>query len=55
MGENAFLAKKNKSCKKLHPDKFHFGIIGTSIDYYGVIATKISPLSTILLELATNM
>ena len=39
----------------VNPDKFNFDIIGTGIDHYGGIATKISPLSAILLKLGAKM
>ena len=45
-----FGPKKAKFCKNGTPEKTHFSVIGSGIDHYGGIGTKISPLSVILIS-----
>ena len=48
------MQKRVKFIQNFTRIKFQFGMIGTGTGHYGVTATKISPLSTILLKLATK-
>ena len=48
-------AKKPKFCQNGTPDEFNFGISETGIGHNGVIGTKISPLSAILLKSRAKM